>query len=264
MITIQDIIDRLTASVEPIPNTVDTLTFGAPETEITGIAVTFMATQQVLEQSFQLGANLVITHEGTFYSHHDGTQALYADDVVYEAKKWYIEGTGLAVYRFHDYWHRFQPDGIMEGLIHALGWQEHVTENLPAATLVTIPSMKLEQIIDVIKKRLGIHFMRAVGDRSTECTRIGLLAGYRGAGHNAIPLFSKYNLDLIIYGEGPEWETPEYVRDAMHAGKNNALIVLGHLESEQPGMQLLADRLRKWYPGIPVHYMPVDPVFRIV
>lgn len=263
MTNIQDIIDRLTASLEPIPNSVDTLTFGTPGTEVKGIAVAFMATQQVLEQSVQLGANLVITHEGIFYSHRDGTKPLYADDVVYESKKWYIERMGVAVYRYHDYWHHFQPDGIMEGLIQALGWQEHVTENLPAATLVTLPPMKLEQVIGDIKKRLGIRFLRAVGDLSMTCTRIGLLVGYRGAGENAIPLFSKYNLDLIIYGEGPEWETPEYVRDAVHAGKSNALIVLGHMESEQPGMRLLADRLGKWYPAIPVHYLPVDPVFRL-
>lgn len=56
-----------------------------------------------------------------------------------------------------------------------------------------------------------------------ECQRIGLLAGYRGGGEVVIPLFQNQNLDLIIAGEGPEWESPEYVRDALQQGKKKHL-----------------------------------------
>ncbi|WP_053374571.1 Nif3-like dinuclear metal center hexameric protein [Paenibacillus sp. FJAT-27812] len=264
MIKIQQVIDDLTASVDSIASRVDTLKFGDSQAEAKGIAVTFMATQQVLEEAVQLGANLIITHEGTFFSHHDQTEPLGVDDLVYEAKKRFIEEHKLAVYRFHDYWHRYRPDGIMEGLIEALDWQNHLTEYLPSAALVTIQPMKLEQVIGYIKKQLGIGYIRAAGDLSMNCSRIGLLAGYRGGAENAIPLFAKHHVDVILYGEGPEWETPEYVRDAMFIGKSHALVVLGHLESEQPGMKLLADRLGSRYAHIPVHFLPVDPVFRVL
>ncbi|WP_054028444.1 Nif3-like dinuclear metal center hexameric protein [Bacillus sp. FJAT-28004] len=264
MIKIHQVIDELMAPIHPIVGSVDTLKFGNPLTEVKGIAVTFMATQEVLEQSVELGANLIITHEGTFFSHHDSKESSYIHDPIYMAKSRFIEENGLAIYRFHDYWHRYKPDGVMEGLIRALAWEDYVTEQLPIATLITIEPMKLEQVTQHIKEKLGIHYLRISGDLSMNCSRIGLLAGYRGAGENAIPLFAKHQLDLILYGEGPEWETPEYVRDAVYMGRHHALVVLGHSESEQPGMMLLADRLRKKYPSIPVHYMPVDPVFKVM
>lgn len=45
-----------------------------------------------------------------------------------------------------------------------------------------------------------------MGDLSMECRRVGILVGYRGTGEMIIPLFHKESLDLVIYGEGPEWE----------------------------------------------------------
>ena len=66
-----------------------------------------------------------------------------------------------------------------------------------------------------MKNRLGITYLRAHGDLGMECSKIGLLAGYRGGAQNALPLFDREQLDLIIYGEGPEGETPEYVSDAV-------------------------------------------------
>lgn len=152
MIKIQNVVDDLLAPVTPITGSVDTLKFGNPQTEVKGIVVAFMASQQVLEWSVAMGANLIITHEGTFFSHHDAKESTYVNDPIYKAKSRFIEESGLAIYRFHDYWHRYEPDGIMEGLIHALDWNDRVTEHLPAASIVAVQPMKLEQVIEHIKK----------------------------------------------------------------------------------------------------------------
>jgi hypothetical protein len=96
------------------------------------------------------------------------------------------------------------------------------------------------------------------------CKRVGVLVGYRGGGESVLPLFEKENLDLVIYGEGPEWETPEYVRDAVRQGRKKALIVLGHAESEMPGMEYFARELQEKFPSIPVHFLPEKSVFRIL
>ncbi len=69
---------------------------------------------------------------------------------------------------------------------------------------------------------------------------------------------------MAITGEGPEWETPEYVRDALAQGKKRALIALGHGESEQPGMKYLAAILRERFPGLAVHFIPERSVFQIL
>ena len=51
--------------------TVDTFKAGNPGSTVTGIAVTMMATMDVLERAAASGQNLIITHEPTFYNHLD-------------------------------------------------------------------------------------------------------------------------------------------------------------------------------------------------
>ena len=51
--------------------TVDTFKAGNPDTPVTGIAVTMMATMDVLQRAAANGQNFVITHEPTFYNHLD-------------------------------------------------------------------------------------------------------------------------------------------------------------------------------------------------
>lgn len=266
-IMIKDVIAKLLEppqSPAPIPRSVDTLKFGDPNTIVKGIVVTFIATVQVIEQAIKLGANLIITHEGSFYSHHDDFETSLREDPIYQAKKSLIEENRLAIYRFHDVVHRYAPDGITEGLVHALDWQAYVTEQLAAVTLLTLPApLTVTQVAEHARKQLGIDYVRTVGPLSTVCRRIGLLVGYRGGGPLLIPLFEQHNLDLILYGEGPEWESPEYVRDAAYIGKNKALVVLGHAESEQPGMKLIAERLQRQLPGTPVYFIPVDAVYQL-
>ncbi len=262
-LTVQEIVDRLMVPIGKLPNTVDSLKSGDPYMEVTGITTSFMPTQHIIQQSIRMGANLLITHEGLYYNHMDYTDTLEQDNV-YREKSRLIKESGIAIFRFHDYWHRYQPDGIMAGLVHVLGWEPYVEENQPAATILTIPSMTVKEIAEHVKRQLGIGFVRTVGNINSTCTHIGLLAGYRGGGALSIPLFEKENLDLIIYGEGPEWETPEYVRDAMYQGKNKSLIVLGHAESEEPGMKYLAQQIKKIYPHIPVHFIPESPLFQVI
>jgi putative NIF3 family GTP cyclohydrolase 1 type 2 len=262
-ITVKDVIDKLMEPVNHIQNTVDTLKAGDPAAEVKGIATAFMATHKVIEQTIALGANLLITHEGIYFSHQDHTESLEKDPV-YNEKSRLIMESGLAIYRFHDYWHRYNPDGIMAGLIQALGWQSHILENQPAATILSIPPMTVGEISDYLKGRLGIQYLRFAGDLSMKCTRIGLLAGYRGGGSLCIPLYEQEKLDLIIYGEGPEWETPEYVRDANDQGKQRNMIVLGHAESEEPGMCYLAQSLQKMFPSIPTYFIPVEQALQVI
>ncbi|NOV01481.1 Nif3-like dinuclear metal center hexameric protein [Paenibacillus planticolens] len=262
-IRIQEILDHLIEPVGRLSVTVDTLKSGDPSTEVKGIATTFMATHHVIQTAIDRGVNLLITHEGTFYHHHDQIEPLLSDSV-YLAKQKLIEESGIAIFRFHDYWHRYRPDGIMTGLIQALDWTSYVTENRPAASLLRIPPMTVEELAGYLKSKLGISFVRAAGDLSMTCTRVGLLAGYRGGGGMAIPLFQKDGVDVIIAGEGPEWETPEYVRDAVHQGRKRAFIALGHAESEEPGMKYLAEMLKAKFPDLPVHFIAEKQVFQSI
>lgn len=261
-LTIQEVITTLTSQVGTIDNTVDTLKFGSGNKEVSSVAVTFMPTYSAIKKANELGANLLITHEGLFYSHWD--QYELGENEVYKEKNELITHSGLAIFRFHDYIHRYKPDGIMQGLIHSLKWDSYVEEHQPAATIVNIPEMSLAEVAQYIKIKLGINFIRFVGDPKMSCKRIGLLAGFRGGGSNAIPLCEKHNLDLVVYGEGPEWETPEYIRDANMQGREKGLIILGHAESEEPGMKYLAKQMEDLFPNTPIHFIPNEPIFKVL
>ncbi len=72
-LTAREVIARIQAHVG-IPwmsETVDTFKAGNPDTEVKGIAVTMMATLDVLQRAAAAGQNLIITHEPTFYNHQD-------------------------------------------------------------------------------------------------------------------------------------------------------------------------------------------------
>lgn len=258
---VQEVLDKLMEPVGTIENTVDTLKSGSAEMEVTGIGVTFMATQHCIRQAVEQGLNLIISHESAFYSHWDKMQA---EDSVYVEKQKLIEDSGIAVFRFHDYCHRYQPDAITRGLAEALEWESYITAEQSASTILSIPERSVKDIAEYTKSKLGIDYVRVTGDLSMPCSKIGLLVGYRGGGALAIPLMDKENLDLIICGEGPEWEMPEYVRDAVSQGKKKAAVVLGHAESEVPGMRYLAHSIQEMFPGTPVKFLEDSPIFKVI
>ncbi|OAK67228.1 Nif3-like dinuclear metal center hexameric protein [Lederbergia galactosidilytica] len=262
-ITIQNIIEKLTKSVPELRETVDMLTSGKQEVAVSGIATTFIATHNVIRKAIELNVNLLITHEGIYYSHH-GKQDQWLNDPVYLEKKRLIEQSQMAIFRFHDTIHLYQPDGIMLGLLRKLNWEPHVVKHHTTESILTFPPMGLGELAKYVKKKLNIPYVRVVGDLSLLCERIGISVGYRGGGENAIPLYQREQLDLLITGEGPEWETPEYVRDALQQGRNRGLILLGHAESEKAGMEYLAEIIQSMYPRTPVHFIDEKPVFQMI
>jgi putative NIF3 family GTP cyclohydrolase 1 type 2 len=154
MPTIQAVIDTILSEMPTLPSadTVDVVKTGDPAQDVTGIVTTFLATQEVIERAVELGANFIITHEPTFYSHLDETDWL-ADDPVYIAKRKLIDEHGLVIWRFHDYWHRYRPDGIITGVAQALGWIDHIDPDAPYRA--NIPPLPLRDLVAHVKVRLG-------------------------------------------------------------------------------------------------------------
>ena len=70
-----------------------------------------------------------------------------------------------------------------------------------------------------------------------------------------VSIAEKFTPDLLIVGELQEWETAEYIRDAGLLGSNISLIVLGHAESEEPGMEWMAEWLQPKLPGLKITHI---------
>ena len=68
-------------------------------------------------------------------------------------------------------------------------------------------------------------------------------------------------VQLLITGESREWETVEYAADALSEKKNKALIILGHIPSEQAGMEECAHWLKAFVSEVPVNFVPAKQPF---
>lgn len=261
-ITANDVIERIKKKVglEWRGDTVDTFKGGDPNGKVTGIAVTMMATMDVLERAAAKNENLIITHEPTFFDHLDvSTQLPQGDnDPVFAEKRAFIESHHLVVWRFHDYWHRRRPDGILTGVIQKLGWEKYQEASNPY--LFTIPETTVGQLSEELKKKLGLNAMRVVADRDMKVKRLALSPGSAGFRREAGAL-EMPDVELLIAGESREWETVEYVADAIAQGRHKALILLSHVPSEQPGMDECTTWLKTFVKEVPVEFVPTKDPF---
>jgi putative NIF3 family GTP cyclohydrolase 1 type 2 len=247
-LTAGEILDRIKKGVA-VPwrtETVDTFKTGTPETPVTGIATTFMATLDVMQRAVASGKNMIITHEPTFYVHDDNTRDTASDPTVI-AKKLFIEKNQIVVFRFHDHWHMRRPDGIRTGMLNELGWQQGEPKNIT-----------LKQLAQDIKTKLNIRAIRVIGDPNQMINRISLNPGYASLPGSIRAI---NNADVLIIGEAREWEVYEYVQDQIAAGSKKSLIVLGHAVSEEGGMKECATWLKTFIPEIPIAHVPAGEPF---
>jgi putative NIF3 family GTP cyclohydrolase 1 type 2 len=261
-LTAREVITRIQQHVG-VPwqsETVDTFKAGNPDTPVTGIAVTMMATLDVLQRAAASGNNLIITHEPTFFDHLDISAQLpeKENDAVLMAKREFIETHHLVIWRFHDHWHARKPDGIEAGMVNALGWQKFQDPN--NQYLFNIPDTTLEKLVAEIKRELGIRVMRVVGDPNLHITKLALAPGASGFSSHAEAL-EMPGVQALVIGETREWETVEYVADAMVEGRQKSLIILGHIPSEQAGMEECTRWLKTFVSEVPITFVPAQEPF---
>lgn len=259
---VKDVIARIVADVPgaPFERTVDTLKTGDPEQVVTGIATTFLATCDVIERAAEAGADLIITHEPTFYEHADPVDWL-VDDPVYTAKIALIDRHAMAIWRFHDYLHSLKPDPTFAGLFDALGWTDSVDPD--TFYVANRPKTTLSDLIAELKRTLGLSAVRTVGDPAQVVSRVGLMVG-APPGRWHIEALRNARVDTLIVGEINEWETSEYVRDALWSGLAKSLVLIGHSISEEDGMRVIVPWLRARIPEVPITHVPAGNPLKIV
>lgn len=264
---VQDVIDAIVADCrlpEPLEQTCDLLVAGDPDMPVTGIATTFMATVDVIRQAAGIGANLIITHEPTYFTGADKTDWLQ-DDPVYLAKKQLLEEHGIAVWRFHDHMHLAKPDRIYEGLNRELGWEKYYRPAGPFHHLYEIPQTTLAELAAFFKEKLGMPAIRVIGDPACVCRKVGILVGggSLGLGREEMPMefMRSLDLDVVVCGEITEWTLAAYVNDARMLGMNKSMIVVGHERTEEWGMKDMVRWLKPLVGGIPVSFIDAKEPF---
>lgn len=232
--------------------TVDKLVWGENSMEVKGIAVTMMATLEVLQKAAKAGHNMIITHEPTFYSHQDATADLQQDEMFLH-KTAFMKQHNLCAFHFHDHWHARKPDGIAIGMQKALGWEAFAAAGNPKSFV--FPKAKtLAALVKEMETKLNAGSVRVIGDPTLAVKNALASWGYI-SGPPALNLIARPDVDVFILGETREWEVVEYAQDLVAAGRKKALIVLGHVASEQAGMKYCAEWLRGLIKEVPVEFI---------
>lgn len=250
--TVQEVIDIILKEIPgaPLKQTVDTIKAGSAQNIVSGIVTTMFATANVIHAAAKAGANFIIAHEPTFYNHEDDINYVPDNEIV-KQKQRLLQEHNITVWRFHDYWHMHKPDGIGYGVLKSAGWVKYYE---PGKMILKLPSIALGELAAHLKTILGIEHLRVIGDMNQPCERIALMPGAVG-GQTQISIVEKENPDVLIVGEVHEWETAEYIRDRFSFGKKTSLIVLGHSQSEEPGMEWLVEWLQPKIPGVNITHI---------
>jgi putative NIF3 family GTP cyclohydrolase 1 type 2 len=233
----------------------DTFKVGDPNTEVKGIATTFMATLDLIQRAHTAGMNFVISHEPTFWNDADTVKDL-EDDPIYKFKVDFCTRNNMVVWRFHDHIHARKPDLIWVGLARALGWQDR--EAAPNQHKFTLPPTTLGALAADVQRHLNIRTLRVVGDPRANVSSAAVGMGY------GMPRVSP-DVDVVIGGENPEAGGPlddtEYVLDAAIFGRNKGQIILGHAISEEPGMEDCANWLGTFVTEVPIQFIRAGEPF---
>lgn len=227
----------------------DTLKCGSPETELHRVAVAMIATPEVIRKAAAWGAELLIVHEPTFYDHFDRKME---GDPVTEAKERLLRETGIAIWRFHDHPHAKRMDMIHEGGAKCLGlpgeWVED--EQLRHAVRFRLAApLTARELAAHVGQTFHCAHVRICGAPDVPCTRLSFCLGACGM---TWPELKSPDTEIVLTGETCEWQLGEYARDAGELGFHKALLILGHMYSEQPGMRLLADMMQEHFKELEV------------
>ena len=183
----------------------DRLICGKYTTEVTGIVTTFMATIDVIKKAIDSGANLIITHEPTFWTGMDKTDWL-ENDPLYVCKKNLIENHDIAIWRYHDYMHMAKTDRIYDGLVKELGWEENLLEtNRKLPWFYKIKETTLGELAKFFKEKLSMDVIQIVGNPETKASKIGILVGGGSLGFDKeempMKVMQEQEVDVMVCGE---------------------------------------------------------------
>lgn len=234
----------------------DTFKLGDPDTTVKGIATTFMSTFDMLKRANQAGLNMVITHEDTFWNDADDTTDLTSNPL-YQMKTEYVKKNGMVIWRNHDGMHSQQPDFTVVGELRSIGVKGG-EDAVMRPRVYTIPETTLGEFASQVKRLTGSRAFRCVGDPRARISKVLAGPGY------ATPRMTA-EADVVVGGEQQEadggFDNVEYVADAASLGMAKGLIMLGHVVSEEAGMEDLAKWLRTFIKGVPIQLVPAGEPF---
>lgn len=246
-----EISSYLNSLIDDLPdNTVDRVIYGDPDREVSGISVCWMPYIKTINESKRLGANVMVVHEPTFYTHRDlqgNTPFLNA----VETKKKTIDENQITIIRCHDVWDAMPKLGI------PFMWAKFLGLGKPYKTKKFLQVYKIaEQTAEKFAKNicrrtsvLGQETIGLYGYQNRVVSKVGI-----GTGCICDPWeLYKMGADIVIVADDimRSWEVGEWCNDTGFPA-----IVVNHAVSELPAMASLSALLAERFPETDVYNIP--------
>lgn len=250
----------------------EALGFGTASTPVTGIAVTWTPTLDVLRRAAAKRQNLVLSLEPPFWNGKatEGRpvgMAELAPDPTYKFKQAYLEQNRLSVLNVRDGWTGRSEDGQLRGLARALGWEKYYRARAGMAPWARdnngflLPASRFGDLAKGVKQQLQAHTIRCIGDPAIQVAKVALTHGYFLVSDLGRVLEDPA-VDVVICGEACEWEAAPYFMDLIASGQKKGMILLGSQVSSEPGCGELATWVRGFVSEVPVEWLPAGEPFQ--
>lgn len=226
----------------------DQILHGDGDAELTGIAVCWRSTLDVLREAARLGCSLLVTHEPLYtWAEVEGFR-----HEAEAAKAAFLAGSGLAVYRCHDVWDVMPEVGIPDAWATFLGFDDQ-----PAATAKFLRAFDLPDsatlggvAADIAARvsKLGQPSVGMIGNAGQPARRIAIGTGAITPYRDMAALGADV---LLLTDDGTRtWESAQWAIDT-----GVGVLLVNHATAEEPGMRQLA----RWLAdraGVAVHHLP--------
>jgi putative NIF3 family GTP cyclohydrolase 1 type 2 len=247
---------------------------GNSQTLVTGVAVCYAPTVEVLRRAAAERRNLIISREHPFYLHGGlnysyttgGLEAALKDDLVVQAKREIINTNKLMVHRFGAAWDNFRPHAQSDSLARALGLNPQIRQpsDRSRGVVCNLPATTLNALAQVTADKLKARSSRTVGDPASKVTRVAVLAGETDPKEALAELLSDPAIDGIIAGAGGVVDEVDgaisWFQDLIASGRKIAMLAIGYGPSQDPGGAEMARFVRTVLLDLKVDWWPVyDP-----
>jgi putative NIF3 family GTP cyclohydrolase 1 type 2 len=234
--------------------TVDRVIAGDPRKAIRTVAVGWMSALDNLKAAHELGCDLFITHEPTFWEHTGETYWRTREPGL--TKQRFLDDTGMVVLRIHDCWDKWPEIGIRPSWAEALGLTELVAEDSTGFRgIYEIEPQILREFARYIAEKVkpvGQDSVQVMGSPDMIVSRPALGVGcivpdmeMIGKGSDCL---------VLCFDSGSYWAQRERLYEC-----GVGVITVEHGTTEVYGMQNLAKYLQETFPELVVHYLESHP-----
>jgi len=255
---VQNYLQSLAVHWQYPEDTVDTFKAGNPQAAVRGIAVGWMSYTWALQRALDLGCNVFITHEPTYYSHWDNNRDILRLATV-RAKKRFVEENDLVIIRCHDLWDQIADIGIPDSWGHLLELGNAIDGDTYIRVYET-GGRRADDLARHVAGRTAAYGQPSVQLIGSEEKIIHRASIGTGAITPYLECVERFAIDLAICTD----DGIDYWRDGGFAiDMNIPIIVVNHMVSEEIGVQRLAETLSRRFPTVPVRHIRQRCMYRL-